>query len=546
MAILDSLLVNLGFVVETKELNKFQKSVNGVRKDLIEFGLAAVAVGTTIFEGAKKFAEGAESLELSASRAGVTTKAYQELAESARLSGISQSSFTQALQQFNFNIGQASIGAGAGVRAFSFLGISIRNASGDIKSTQELLTEVSEGLQKLAPARRISIAQQLGFTSESVRFLLLGSERIKELREQVEQTGAVINEKGVKAGVEFSESIKLLGLRLRGIKLEIQETFLEPVNEAVEGLTKWIKTNDKIIKQNLKRFFKDLGAALHVVLIVFKDFFKIASALSAPIGGLLTVLESFLAFIIGKKVAEVILGVSETFMKLGTSIKAAAIALAEFDIAAAIGTITEAVAGLSAAVLTLDATLLPFEIGFAVAAAAAAGLALIVQDLIVFFQGGKSVIGDLANKFPILADALSGVKTAFKGVEMAAKFAWKAIKFLFDLLSTNPIDSFKKGIKSLEKTKFVQGIEQRFSKSGSQSVGVLSSDNIQSSFSPPGISTSGTSGSVTTNNSPTSNTSVTINVTDSPDSQRTANTIEKHLNNIARQAQRNLQNPVVG
>ena len=555
MAILDSLLVNLGFVVETKGLRKFQHSVAGVRKDLIEFGIAAVAIGATIFEGAKKFAESSDELEIGAERAGLTTTAYQELAGAAELAGIKQTALTSALQAFNNNIGQASLGAGSGIKAFAMLGVSIRDVGGNIKSTQVLLNEVAEKLQNFGQARRASIAQQLGFTSESVRFLMVGKKVIDDLRQSVRETGVVINEDAIKSGAKLSENLALLGLRFRGIKTSIQESFLKPLSGLVKELQLWIKANREIIQQDLKRFFKDLGLALHVVIVGFKFLVSVLSTVAKPLGGIINLFEIFLAVVVGKKIAEIGFG----FISLAKSISTAAIAFAELDFVTEIGAITTAIKSMAMAAITLDAALLPFEIAPIAIAAAFVALGLAVQDVIVFFQGGASITGELVEKFPILGDALDGVKTAFIATTAVAKFLFKSLKFIFNLLTTNPFKTFMKGFNAIKDSKIVRTIESKFVTTGSEpsiknsALNIIGknpalglSSNFKNSFAPISGSSANSTASTVNNNNNNSTANVTINVSDSNNSQKTAEIIQAHINNVARQAQRNFQNPVVG
>ncbi|EKY3117290.1 phage tail tape measure protein [Cronobacter turicensis] len=56
--------------------------------------------------------------------------------------------------------------------------------------------------------------------------------------------------------------------------------------------------------------------------------------------------------------------------------------------------------------------------------AVAAALALVIEDLWQYFNGGESVIGELVQKFPALASVLESVKETFLG-------AWEALKLLF-------------------------------------------------------------------------------------------------------------------
>ena len=83
----------------------------------------------------------------------------------------------------------------------------------------------------------------------------------------------------------------------------------------------------------------------------------------------------------------------------------------------AIPALTTALWGMARAALAAVAPFLPLI-------AVVVGLALVIDDLWNYFNGGESVIGELVQKFPALAGVLEDVKESFLG-------AWAALKLLF-------------------------------------------------------------------------------------------------------------------
>lgn len=89
---------------------------------------------------------------------------------------------------------------------------------------------------------------------------------------------------------------------------------------------------------------------------------------------------------------------------------------------------------------------------FALIAAAIIACGLIVDDLWNYFSGGESVIGDLAAKFPMLKDALEGLKTmvlsigeVFNDPKKAFEDFWQFLQLIW----TNMCADAKKGIDAM-------------------------------------------------------------------------------------------------
>lgn len=526
MAVIESLLVKLGFTADTTGVQKFSKSLSSVRNQMLAVGAAATAMGVLIFKSAHQFAEASEHLSLNAERAAVTTDAYQELAGAATLAGSSSEGFSSSLQSFASNIGQATIGAGSAIQAFAMMGISINDVNGHVRSTTDLLAEVSDKLQGFSKARQISLAQQLGFSSENIKFLLLGSEKIKELRHEIRETGSVLSKESIAKGEKFNEQLKIMGFVIKGVKDKIQEALIPTVLELSESFSEWFKNNQKIIQQDLSLILNGIAKGLGLVLSVSAKLFKVLSVLAIPIGGVTNLIGLFItAFAVSKlKTAVVwIVNTTKAIFALGRVILA-------FNFAGAFGAIITGIRAVAAAIFTLNLSLLPIEAIIALFAALGVAIFLIIQDIKVFAEGGDSVLGKLVARFTIVKKVIDAVVESIKFLSRVTSSVKTGLEDAGSILFPSPSAAFAK-IKSLS----------------ANVTNKLFGSSPEPSASNGGVINNNDNNVSTVNNQASSQSSqitATINVNGADDPQTIAQKITEHLNNAARQSQRDLSNPV--
>lgn len=129
---------------------------------------------------------------------GLTTDALQELRTVAESSGMTFDEFTKGFQKFTVNIGEASTGMGEALGAFEMLGVELRTVTGELKSNEQVFSDVSDGLANISnESERASIAADLFGQRVGVKMLNLlrnGSDGMDEMREAARKLGIVIDE----------------------------------------------------------------------------------------------------------------------------------------------------------------------------------------------------------------------------------------------------------------------------------------------------------------------------------------------------------------
>ena len=365
------LVTLLGFDIEDKKLEEFDKLVGETTDRLLYMGTAVVAASAAIFALVKTSANGADEIKKIALAAGATTAELQKIGYAALFSGASLEEVGVGLKFLNKNA-QEALKGGEVRKEFQKLGIDLKGANGQVKTSTELFVELSESLKNVDPGKRASTAiALLGRSGGGLAEMLgLGATELRRLMNEAEQFGGVMSDDQLERLGAFNDNVdKTLSL-FKFLKNQIVLGILPAVESVVLMFTEWLIVNRDIIKENLVEWLTGLTRVLKViwavVLGVVGAFNKIVNV-----------------FGLGKRAAALFFGLMALIFSSATI--------------AGIYALIGAVAALGSAFLIawLKAT--------APVAAIIAGIALIVlavEDLYTYLtDGGESYTGDIVEAF---------------------------------------------------------------------------------------------------------------------------------------------------
>ena len=218
-----------------RELNKAQKktkrTASRMRKDMqrsfAAMGKAAAGFGVVLAAATKASVDYADKIAKTSDKIGVNVEALQELRFAAKRAGVEQNTLDMALQRFTRRAGEAAIGTGEAKAAIAEMGIELRDASGNIRSTNDLLRDVADAFQKTTdPATRLRLAFKL-FDSEGaalVNMLSDGADGLNKVTQEARDLGVVMKESLVrdaeKAADKMGDLQKVLQVRIASTVLE--------------------------------------------------------------------------------------------------------------------------------------------------------------------------------------------------------------------------------------------------------------------------------------------------------------------------------------
>lgn len=383
MALIDELLVGLGFEYDPKEMKQFKEDVSkttGVIKNLARVAVAGAAAITGLTIASTRASDEQGKL---ADEIGDTVENIDALQFALERSGGSADGMTSSLRSLSIRAAEAARGVGSGVEAFGLLGISATDSNGNLKKTSDLMLEVSQRFQGLSKSQQIDMADKLGL-SDSIRLLQQGPAAIRELTNEAMALGVTTAE-DAEAAAEFQDSMTNLWRIIKQVSRTLARQFVPIIKELTDSFIDWWKTNRALIEQNLPDWIDKATMALKLLLIATGAW--LAMRLVSHIMTLITLFK-----------------------------------------------------GLSVAALAANAAALLLP---ALIAAGVAALALLAEDAKKFFEGGDSFIGDMIDKFPQWADEIRVVAALFATLADLVGMIWDGLVGIVDLTKNFSLEGLK-------------------------------------------------------------------------------------------------------
>lgn len=372
------LFARLGLEIDPAGFAAADALFNRTKDGLAAIGTAVGAVAVGIASAIGTAAARAGEISDLAERTGVATDALQALDYGAKLAGVEIGELAQSFGFLSRTAAAAAAGSGEAQKAWAKAGVSIRDASGGMKSADTLLLELSDKFQGLPEGvEKTALAMQLLGRSGAgmLPFLNQGSAAILALQREARELGAVMDEKTIAAGDRLGDNIGRLMDGLKGLRNLIVGSLLEPLAAAADGLVQWMRANNKLIAAKVTPWLKAIGRGLEYVAEVGLWVAKTFGGAALIIGG----------FFAAWKMGTLIMGATKAFQTVS------------WAIALVIGGLrTLTLAELRAAAA---GALIPLA-WFALAAA----VVLAYDEVRTFFRGGETLLGKFGEKWSKLID----------------------------------------------------------------------------------------------------------------------------------------------
>ena len=215
------------FASVRKSMGNLNKSVGGL-KTAVAGLLGTAALGAL----AGKLRSTADDIGKLATSLNIGTDSVQKFRFAAQLGGTEIGAFDAAIRKFAIKSGEAFEGVNSAVDAFNRLGVSFKDASGNLLPLDELLLRTAEGFKRIKNSgEEAAIANDL-FGQKGVRmlaFLTQGREAIEGAGRALDTYGGVIDDKGIRTTEQFNDRITLL----KNSMLEFFSPVIQVANDAL-------------------------------------------------------------------------------------------------------------------------------------------------------------------------------------------------------------------------------------------------------------------------------------------------------------------------
>lgn len=261
MAVVTELISQFSFKGDLKP----QENFNANLKMSVAL-LSAVAVGIygatgVLFAFVADATSAADALLDMNAETGIAVESIQELGFAAAMSGSSTEAMTASLAGLAKVSGDAARGLGKGKKAFEELGISVKDASGNVKTADILFNELRDSFARLGTdqATQKSIIAALGLDPSTLQLLNATSEEVAVLVEKSRALGIVTTEQA-QAAAEFQDSLDTAKFAVSAISQQIAIGLAPTMQKITDNFVEFLIANKDLIQDGLKYLGETLVA----------------------------------------------------------------------------------------------------------------------------------------------------------------------------------------------------------------------------------------------------------------------------------------------
>jgi hypothetical protein len=415
-------LVKLGFNVDEKSLSNFMGGLDSAAIRIAGFGAAMTAVAVAVVHSVQEIASENVQLDLLAKQLNTTAGAVDDFVDTADIMGISNETATTSLKNFADNVADASMGIGRAKIVFEKLGISVKDAGGNMRSATDVMEDLKVKMAGLGRAQQLRIMEKLGLDP---KLLVMFNDAFGDTAKITTQLSAIDAATGfdltkaIKQSKEFNSSwhgmqteVNLTKMLFSKIHETIAVRMMPGIQKGVEEVTRAIENARHFIMDNAKQIEDALQPILETVVSIGAAVARLTGRAFQLMGELI------------KPVVDIIISANKETHGWLFKIMALTVAWKAFNLSFLISPL-----GL---ILALGAALL-----------------LLYDDWKTWKEGGKSaidwgsktgkVIQDVVVGLGLLAGAITITKGLFMAWAVVSKIAAAAQMALNVVMSANPI-----------------------------------------------------------------------------------------------------------
>lgn len=363
-------------------ISRLQRGM-GSMENMVAIGVAGTTAGMLALT--KGIGDTGFQTDKDSKRLGISSDNLQALQYSASLVNTEKNRLMDALKDFSERTQDANLlGGGEAVEAFTVMGMSIKDTNGKLKSNTRLLEESADWFAKNTDERKKILVADMLFADagyDLIPMLNQGSEALKTQRAEAEKLGLILNQKTIDASLKFQKAMKRGENFVKGLGMELGSTLLPALSSTIDKWEKYGEQNREVMSDGMETWLQTgislMDTLSNAMQFVINATFKFTQAMGGTQG---------------------------------------AVSVLTTGIGVLVGIIT---------IMNAQVLLIP-----ALIAAGAALIAVMIQDIMTWANGGESMFGDLL-------ESIKDFFSIFKGTPVeAALNKWME---LFNLIFTEVV-----------------------------------------------------------------------------------------------------------
>lgn len=274
---------------------KAVRAIDGIKGAFVGVGGIFAALATSLAANTLSVAGAIDDYSDFGNTVGLSVQTLQTLTLAAEQAGGSFDDVRTGMRSLTNLAGSAAKGNATAAASFAELGVHVTGAGGKLRSTEDILKDVADGLEKLPPgSARVNAAMGLlgRGAIKLIPALAGGSAGLADMRAEAERIGFVLDEQTTERFGKLGDGIDNLKARFTGLRNLLGKAFLPSVEKAVAGLTGFLDRNTGDIAKYFERVGNVVGGTLSLIVktidVVITGFQALANTspiLAALVGG---------------------------------------------------------------------------------------------------------------------------------------------------------------------------------------------------------------------------------------------------------------------
>lgn len=261
-------------------------------------GVAALAkVVSELHDITKQAAADVDEILTESMTTGLSTRTIQQLKYAENLIDVSYSTITGTLTKLTQNMDKARDGNEAMAASFASLGVAIQDGTtGQLRDVESVFYEIIDALGQIEnPTERDAAAMELlGKSAQELNPLIIqGSSALKDLADQADATGYVLDDSMLKKLGEVDDAVQQLDLQTDTFQKRLAVQFAPASKAAMETFANVTKAaGDTLERSGLIQGLAEILASLTGLLEPLSALLGITPGLTAELQPLYTVLHA--------------------------------------------------------------------------------------------------------------------------------------------------------------------------------------------------------------------------------------------------------------
>lgn len=266
MAQVTELVTKFMFEGDTAPLARYNKDLGASIKLIAGTAAAAVAAGGAIAKWADIVLTGVDALGDLSAETGIAVSQIQEMGFAAQLSGGSATALENSLRGLSATVGLAANDMGRGKEIFKELGVNVRDSNGHVKNAAVVLDEVRQRMNAL----NMSMDERRGFATR----LGIDGTLIQYLTRTDEQMEALIKRarelgtltnEQAEAAGAYNDALDVMNYALSAIHQQIAVGLAPALTGLAENFTDLLAENKDWIVNGLRAATEFIGNLLAMI-----------------------------------------------------------------------------------------------------------------------------------------------------------------------------------------------------------------------------------------------------------------------------------------